>query len=122
MGNYKMISTIVRGKPVWKKTDRDYFIYYNGMNNIHIVIVMMYGPGSMITGYWMVHDDITDDRGWIKSEQIGLTIPPRSGLEYTVGTSWVLDDNLLFLPGGLTHALRTLDVTNDTEISDIEGG
>ena len=28
MGDYRMIITTVRGKPVWKKTDGDYYIYY----------------------------------------------------------------------------------------------
>ena len=30
MGDYRMIITTVRGKPVWRKTDRDYYINYNG--------------------------------------------------------------------------------------------
>ena len=31
MGDYRMIITTVRGKPVWKKTDRDYYIFYSGI-------------------------------------------------------------------------------------------
>ena len=31
MGDYRMIiTTAVRGKPVWKKTDGDYYIFYSG--------------------------------------------------------------------------------------------
>ena len=31
MGDYRMIITKVRGKPVWKKTDGDYYIFYKGI-------------------------------------------------------------------------------------------
>ena len=31
MGDYRMIITTVRGKPVWKKTDGLYFIFYDGI-------------------------------------------------------------------------------------------
>ena len=34
MGDYRMISTTVRGKPVWKKTDRDYYISFSSMRFI----------------------------------------------------------------------------------------
>ena len=51
-------------------------------------------------GYWMVGPDITKHRGGIESEKSDLTTPPRSGWKYWDGTDWVLDDTLLFLPGG----------------------
>ena len=31
MGDYRLIITTVRGKPVWKKTDGDYYIFYDGI-------------------------------------------------------------------------------------------
>ena len=34
MGDYRMIITSVRGKPVWKKTDGDYYIFYSGIRFI----------------------------------------------------------------------------------------
>ena len=34
MGDYKMIITTVRGKPLWKKTVRDYYIFYYGIRFI----------------------------------------------------------------------------------------
>ena len=48
----------------------------------------------------MVGPDVTMDKGWILSERSGLTTPPWSGWNYSDGTDWVLDDTLLFLPGG----------------------
>ena len=53
-------------------------------------------------GKWIVGPDITED--WIvdgiSSEKRRLTTPPRSGWEFKDGRDWVLDDTLLFLPGG----------------------
>ena len=34
MGDYRMIITTVRGKPVWKKTDGDYYIFYDGIRYV----------------------------------------------------------------------------------------
>ena len=54
--------------------------------------------------YWVVGPDVTVDEEdasvGISSEKDDLTTPPRSGWEYWDGTDWVLDDTLLFLPGG----------------------
>ena len=38
MGDYRMIITTVRGKPVWKKTDGDYYIFYTG---IRFILLLM---------------------------------------------------------------------------------
>ena len=51
-------------------------------------------------GYWYVGDDAIDGGGWIKSEMSGLINLSRSGWKYHDGTDWVLDNTLLFLPGG----------------------
>ena len=51
-------------------------------------------------GNWIVGDDVTENSGWILTERSGLTTPPRSGWKYRDGTDRVLDDTLLFLPGG----------------------
>ena len=42
MGDYRMIITTVRGKPVWKKTDGDYYIYYTSMRFILLAIVAIH--------------------------------------------------------------------------------
>ena len=34
MGDYRMIIRTVRGKPVWKKTGGDYYIYYSSIGLI----------------------------------------------------------------------------------------
>ena len=83
-----MIITTVLGKPVWKKTDGDYYIY----------IEIISGP-FIITEYgnWIVG---SDNGALIRNERVGLTTPPRSGWVYYDGTDWVLDGTLLFLPGG----------------------
>ena len=114
-----MIITTVRGKPVWKKTDGDYYIFYTGYK---IYSVVMSGPFIVTDfGFWIVGRDVTDDASvGIASEKRDRTTPPRSGWEYRDGcrvldddydydyydyygydiTDWVLDDTLLFLPGG----------------------
>ena len=56
----------------------------------------MSGPYIITESYWIVGDDNVG----IVSERSGLTTPPRSGWIYYDGTDWVLDDTLLFLPGG----------------------
>ena len=47
--------------------------------------------------------------------------PPRSGWRYYDGTSRVLDDTLLFLPGGLSLALGALEDTDDIDAHYIGG-
>ena len=54
-------------------------------------------------GYWGVGPDVNvafDASIGISSKKRDLTTPPRSGWEYRDGTDWILDDTLLFLPGG----------------------
>ena len=51
-------------------------------------------------GRWIVGSDVTKSSGRIFSERFGHTSPPRSGWKYYDGTDKVLDDTLLFLPGG----------------------
>ena len=66
-----------------------------------IYIVIMSGPFIITeSGYWIVGTDVTKFSGWIISKEKRLTTLPRSGWEYWDGTDWVLDDTLLFLPGG----------------------
>ena len=94
--------TRVWGKPVWKNTDGDYYIFYTGIN---IYIVKMSCPfiiggkfGAWIVGPgWPGPDSY---RVGIASVRIGLATPPRSGWRFIDRNSWVLDDTLLFLPGG----------------------
>ena len=66
-----------------------------------IYIVMLSWP-FIITddGLWYVGPDASDSRGWITSKKSDLTTPPRSGWWYSGDTDWVLDDTLLFMPGG----------------------
>ena len=61
-------------------------------------------------GRWIVGPDVTVDRYdagvEIASEKRDRTTPPRSGWDYRAGNSgddrdWVVDETLLFLPGGL---------------------
>ena len=68
-----------------------------------IYINIIFGP--CITSereFWIVGPDVNVDgtADGIGSKNRHLTIPPRSGWEYWYGTDWVLDDTLLFLPGG----------------------
>ena len=46
------------------------------------------------TGYWMVHPHLTKVTGWMRSEEIGLPNPPRTGWQYYDGTTWVSDETL----------------------------
>ena len=41
----------------------------------------------------MVGPDISQDRGWMKSEEQGLVTPPRTGWEYA-DNGWHSDDTL----------------------------
>ena len=95
------------------------------LHRYKICIVLISGPFIIIeSGYWIVGRgrDTIDNKGGIESEKSGLTTPPRSGWKYYDGTSNVLDDTLLFLPGGLSHALKALDDANETETLYIGGG
>jgi len=82
MGRYEMeIDKSAQLRPVYKKTYRDYYIY------------IYYTRG----GYWMVHGDITDNIGWIKSEETGLNTIPTKGWKYADGTNtWPSDPSLTF--------------------------
>ena len=79
--------------------DRQRLLHF--LHRYKIYNVIMSGP-FVITenGNWIVGRDVTKNRGWIFSKRSGLTTPPRSGWVYYGGTRKVLDDNLLFLPGG----------------------
>jgi len=77
MGDYKLddTKTANQGK-VYKKTDGDYYIFYSS------------------DGWWKVGDDITDEGGWLASEETGLLTPPRTGWLYDDGTAWQSDITL----------------------------
>ena len=62
--------------------------YFN--NNVGVKMFIISGYG-----YWVVGSDITDDYGWMKSEERGLLTPPRTGWQYADGTgTWPSDDTL----------------------------
>jgi len=79
MGRYKLeTDKSAQLKPVYKKTDRDVFIFYAR------------------TGKWTVGDDITEISGWIKCEKTGLQTIPTTGWKYWDGTGWPSDDTINF--------------------------
>ena len=99
MGRYVLdVNKTAQLRPVYKKTDRDYYIYYN--RKLYFILVI---TGSVMfiiaaAGYWMVHSVITDINGWIQSDKAGLLTIPTSGWEYADGGKFVGgDDTLKFL-------------------------
>ena len=90
-GDYKLDNTkTAQLRKVYKKTDRDYYIFYSSKfyydDNVGVKMFIISG-----TGRWMVGEDITGTSGWMKSEERGLLTPPRSGLQYWNGTTWISD-------------------------------
>ena len=99
MGDYKLENTKTDGHrtKVYKKTDRDNFIFYSSKfyydDNVGVKIFIISGVGT-----WTVGDDITDARGAMRSEKRGLLTPPRTGWEYADGTwPWPSDETLQFI-------------------------
>jgi len=82
MGLYNKDDEVANLRPVYKKTDRDYFIFYDSY------------------GRWKIGSDITTASGWIRSENRGLLAIPTSGWEWGDGTCgaacWVADPDLKF--------------------------
>ena len=97
MGLYNKDDEVAYLRPVYKKTDRDYFIFYN--SKLYFIMVI---TGSVIFimagfGNWQIGSDITATGGWIKTEKRGLLAIPTSGWEYSDGTgTWPADPDLTF--------------------------
>ena len=95
MGDYKLDNTkTAQLRKVYKKTDRDYYIFYSGNfyydDNVGVIMFIISG-----TGHWTVGYDITGDGGWLSSEEQGLLTPPRTGWTYSDGNGgWASDDTL----------------------------
>merc|ERR1712203_49169 len=81
MGRYELDKNkAAQLKPVYKKTDADYYIFYDGND------------------FWYIGPDITITAGFIKSEKTGLQTIPKSGWEYWDGNKWNRgDDTLQFI-------------------------
>ena len=99
MGRYELdVNKAAQLRPVYKKTDRDYYIYYN--SKLYFILVITGSVMFIIAAarYWMVHSVITDNSGWIKSEKKGLLTIPTSGWEYSDGKgTWPSDPDLKFI-------------------------
>lgn len=84
-------------RPVYKKTDRDYYIYYGKLYFIMVITgsVMFNIAGE---GFWGIGSDITAARGPIRSKKTGLLTIPTSGWVYDDGTgTWPADPDLKFI-------------------------
>ena len=99
MGRYVLeVNKTAQLRPVYKKTDRDYYIYYS--RKLYFILVI---TGSVMfiiaaAGWWIVSDVITDNSGWIKTEKAGLLTIPTSGWQYVDGGKFVGgDDTLKFI-------------------------
>ena len=100
MGLYYKDDEVAHLRPVYKRTDRDEYIFYD--SKLYFIMVI---TGSVIfimlgQGWWVIGPDIKAEGGWIKSEIRGLMAIPTSGWEYADwdcgNTCWVADPNLKF--------------------------
>ena len=94
MGLYNKDDEVAMLRPVYKKTDRDEFIFYS--SKLYFIMVI---TGSVVFAgdeWWQIGSDITTARGWIRSENTGLLAIPTSGWEYYDGTDWIADPDLIF--------------------------
>lgn len=84
MGRYDLDPSLTAQlRPVYKKTDRDDYIYYTTY------------------GWWFISDIVNSISGGIRSEKRGLPTIPTSGWEYADGTCgaacWFTDPDLKFI-------------------------
>ena len=96
MGRYVLdVNKTAQLRPVYKKTDRDYYIFYD--SKLYFIWVITGSDMFTIAGLgaWTVHSDITGTSGWIKSEKRGLLAIPTSGWKYVDGDKWVGGDGTL---------------------------
>ena len=97
MGLYNKDDEVAYLRPVYKKTDRDYFIFFT--SKLYFIMVI---TGSVLfiiagVGRWFISDIINDTSGWIQSEKEGLLAIPTSGWEYYDGIgNWPADPDLTF--------------------------
>ena len=90
-------------RPVYKKTDGDYYIFYT--SKLYFILVI---SGSQLylliiaaDSRWLIgrEQDIRTSSGWIRSEKTGLQTIPTSGWEYSDPDlkPWQTDDTLQFI-------------------------
>ena len=95
MGLYNKDDEVAMLRPVYKKTDRDEFIFYN--RKLYFIMVI---TGCVVfiivgVGQWFIGDDFTGVIGRITSDKRGLLTIPTSGWEYWNGTDWIADPDLI---------------------------
>ena len=87
-------------RPVYRKTDEDYYIYYSG--KLYSCFVFSISQSVIfniaVAGYWTLGPDYRDPSGWIRSEKIGLKKIPTSNFLYVDDGKFVGgDDTLKFI-------------------------
>ena len=96
MGLYNKDDEVANLRPVYKKTDGDYFIFYN--SKLYFIMVITGSVVFIIAGVrdWMIGPDFTAIGGWIHSDKRGLLTIPTSGWKYWDGNDWLTDPDLMF--------------------------
>ena len=96
MGRYELdTSRAAMLRPVYRKTDGDYYIYYTSKREYVCWSTLLF---VAVYTSWMIGPNITDYAGWIKSQEVGLQTIPTSGWSFVDERSqYVHDDKLFFI-------------------------